>query len=68
MVGFYFLEASKSYEPPSDLLAFIDAGEPPIYIGFGSVVVDDPSAMTSELPFLPFHLLSHLRTHARSDF
>ena len=49
MVGFYFLESPKTYEPPSDLLAFIEAGEPPIYIGFGSVVVDDPGAMTSEL-------------------
>ena len=27
--------------------AFLDAGEPPVYIGFGSIVVDDPNAMTS---------------------
>jgi UDP:flavonoid glycosyltransferase YjiC (YdhE family) len=24
----------------------LDAGEPPVYIGFGSIVVDDPNAMT----------------------
>jgi len=27
-------------------MAFLDAGPPPVYIGFGSIVVDDPNAMT----------------------
>ncbi|EIW85621.1 glycosyltransferase family 1 protein [Coniophora puteana RWD-64-598 SS2] len=45
-VGFYFLDLASSYEPPADLKAFLDKGPPPIYIGFGSVVVDDPKAMT----------------------
>ncbi|MER8045746.1 glycosyltransferase [Streptomyces sp. NPDC094032] len=27
---------------PADLLAFLDAGEPPVYVGFGSVPVRDP--------------------------
>lgn len=27
-------------------MAFLEAGPPPIYIGFGSIVVDDPNAMT----------------------
>lgn len=28
------------------MAAFLDAGPPPVYIGFGSIVVDDPNAMT----------------------
>ena len=44
--GFYFLDLAENYAPPPDLAAFLDAGAPPIYIGFGSIVVDDPNAMT----------------------
>jgi UDP:flavonoid glycosyltransferase YjiC (YdhE family) len=44
--GFYFLNLATNYTPPDDLAAFLDAGPPPIYIGFGSIVVDDPNAMT----------------------
>lgn len=44
--GFYFLNLASSYQPPSDLKAFLEAGPPPVYIGFGSIVLDDPNAMT----------------------
>ena len=44
--GFYFLNLASSYTPDSDLAAFLEAGPPPVYIGFGSIVVDDPNAMT----------------------
>ncbi|KAJ4479995.1 glycosyltransferase family 1 protein [Lentinula aciculospora] len=47
VVGFYFLDLATDYTPPEDLATFLTAGEPPVYIGFGSVVVDDPAAMTS---------------------
>ncbi|KAF8177615.1 glycosyltransferase family 1 protein [Pholiota molesta] len=46
VVGFYFLDLATSYQPPPDLVAFLEAGPPPVYIGFGSVVVDDPAAMS----------------------
>ncbi|KAG7086366.1 hypothetical protein E1B28_002326 [Marasmius oreades] len=46
VVGFYFLDLATSYKPPNKLSAFLAAGGPPIYIGFGSVVVDDATAMT----------------------
>ncbi|KAJ7063648.1 glycosyltransferase family 1 protein [Mycena amicta] len=46
VVGFYFLDLATRYKPPDDLAAFLAAGEAPVYIGFGSVVVDDPEAMT----------------------
>lgn len=44
--GFYFLNLASNYQPPDDLAAFLDSGPPPVYIGFGSIVVDDPNAMT----------------------
>ncbi|KAK0458621.1 glycosyltransferase family 1 protein [Desarmillaria tabescens] len=46
VVGFYFLDLATNYTPPADLAAFLAAGDAPIYIGFGSVVVDDPATMT----------------------
>ncbi|KAJ7778801.1 UDP-Glycosyltransferase/glycogen phosphorylase [Mycena maculata] len=49
VVGFYFLDLATSYTPPDDLAAFLAAGEPPVYIGFGSVVVDDAEAMTKTI-------------------
>lgn len=47
VVGFYFLDLASNYTPPDDLAAFLAAGPAPLYIGFGSVVVDDPVAMSS---------------------
>ncbi|POS86223.1 hypothetical protein EPUL_000395, partial [Erysiphe pulchra] len=46
IAGFVFLDLASSYEPPEDLLNFINEGSPPIYIGFGSIVVDDPDRFT----------------------
>lgn len=44
--GFYFLNLASNYMPAVNLQAFLDAGPPPVYIGFGSIVLDDPNAMT----------------------
>ncbi|KAK3670603.1 hypothetical protein LTR78_009571 [Recurvomyces mirabilis] len=44
--GFFNLTA-PSYTPPPDLQAFLDAGPAPVYIGFGSIVLDDAKAMTN---------------------
>lgn len=44
--GFVFLDLSSSFHPPEPLSKFLDAGEPPIYIGFGSIVVDDANRFT----------------------
>ncbi|KAF5386949.1 hypothetical protein D9615_002027 [Tricholomella constricta] len=46
IVGFYFLDLATTFRPADDLAAFLAAGEPPVYIGFGSVVVADAAAMT----------------------
>ncbi|OBT79704.1 hypothetical protein VF21_01434 [Pseudogymnoascus sp. 05NY08] len=44
--GFYFLSSGCDYQPDAELADFLAAGPPPVYIGFGSIVVDDPNAMT----------------------
>ncbi|KAJ7220495.1 putative UDP-glucose,sterol transferase [Mycena pura] len=43
--GFFFREP-PSYTPPPDLDAFLRAGPPPIYIGFGSIVIENPHRMS----------------------
>ena len=45
--GFVFLDLASSFKPPETLAKFLEAGEPPVYIGFGSIVVDDPDRFTS---------------------
>ncbi|KAI5359496.1 putative UDP-glucuronosyl/UDP-glucosyltransferase, Glycosyltransferase family 28 [Septoria linicola] len=44
--GFVFLDMANTFKPPQDLEDFLNAGPPPIYIGFGSIVVDDPNKFT----------------------
>lgn len=44
--GFAFLELASSFKPPKDLEDFLADGDKPIYIGFGSIVVDDAKAFT----------------------
>ena len=39
VVGFCFLDLAKDYKPPETLLKWLDAGEKPIYVGFGSLVI-----------------------------
>ncbi|KAG2156507.1 glycosyltransferase family 1 protein [Suillus bovinus] len=54
ITGYWFLDdaevGAKKWTPPPDLLSFIDsaheAGKKVVYIGFGSIVVSDPVAMT----------------------
>lgn len=33
VVGFYFLDLASTYQPPPELVTFLAAGEPPVYIG-----------------------------------
>lgn len=46
--GFFFREPPK-YTPTPELEKFLSAGPPPIYIGFGSIVIDDPDKLTKIL-------------------
>ncbi|KAK6953443.1 hypothetical protein Daesc_005747 [Daldinia eschscholtzii] len=44
--GFVFLDLASSFKPPKDLIKFLENGETPVYIGFGSIVVDDAERFT----------------------
>jgi sterol 3beta-glucosyltransferase len=44
--GYWFLD-SPGWQPDDALAAFLDAGEPPIYVGFGSMPGLDPQAMAT---------------------
>eukprot|EP00136_Aspergillus_niger_P006113 XP_001397020.2 UDP-glucose,sterol transferase [Aspergillus niger CBS 513.88] len=46
IAGFSFLSSGSDYTPPDDLANFIKSGPPPIYVGFGSIVVDNPGSLT----------------------
>ncbi|XP_047954932.1 sterol 3-beta-glucosyltransferase UGT80A2-like [Salvia hispanica] len=46
VVGFCFLDLATNYEPPEPLLNWLKAGPKPIYIGFGSLPVQEPEKMT----------------------
>ncbi|KAG6476552.1 hypothetical protein ZIOFF_065794 [Zingiber officinale] len=46
VVGFCFLDLASTYEPPKELVEWLGAGEKPIYIGFGSLPVQEPQKMT----------------------
>ena len=45
ITGYWFSEEQK-WQPPADLEAFIDAGPPPVFIGFGSMPVKNPDQKT----------------------
>ncbi len=45
MTGYWFPEDSH-WQPPSDLLAFIERGSPPVFIGFGSMPLKNPQRTT----------------------
>jgi len=38
VAGHFFIERSPAWQPPDDLLRFMERGKPPIYVGFGSMV------------------------------
>lgn len=37
VTGYWFLNAASDWTPPDDLVEFLKAGTPPVYIGFGSM-------------------------------
>lgn len=46
ITGFWFLD-TPNYTPPAALQAFLEAGPPPVYIGFGSMPSKDPSSLAA---------------------
>lgn len=45
ITGYWFSE-KKRWDPPDDLLHFLDAGKPPVFIGFGSMPIKNPRRTT----------------------
>ena len=46
VTGYWFLEPPAGWEPPVDLVNFLQSGPPPVYIGFGSMVNSKPGETT----------------------
>lgn len=42
LTGYFFLPPEAGWQPPPDLLAFLEAGAPPVYVGFGSMAGRNP--------------------------
>lgn len=38
VAGYFFFDGTPSYQPPRELQNFLDAGEPPVCVSFGSMV------------------------------
>ncbi|MEO8287533.1 MAG: glycosyltransferase [Chloroflexota bacterium] len=47
VTGYWFLDSALGWEPDPALVRFLEAGPPPVYVGFGSALVgSDPDAVT----------------------
>jgi sterol 3beta-glucosyltransferase len=46
VAGFWFLDQPADWSPSPELLAFLEAGPPPAYIGFGSMAGRNPERLT----------------------
>lgn len=55
IVGNFFVDQSSGndgkppYKPPTDLKNWLDAGDPPIFVGFGSMVIADTAALVDKI-------------------
>lgn len=47
MSGYLFLDDHTSWQPAPELLTFLDAGDPPVYFGFGSLAGSNPEYLTN---------------------
>ena len=43
--GYWFLDHLDEWHPPTELLDFLAAGDPPIYVGFGSMAGRNPNRL-----------------------
>jgi sterol 3beta-glucosyltransferase len=46
VTGYWFLDPPADWAPPPDLVAFLKAGPPPVYVGFGSMANRSPQETT----------------------
>jgi sterol 3beta-glucosyltransferase len=47
VTGYWFLPAPAGWQPSQELRAFLAAGPPPVYVGFGSMLGGDPQRTTA---------------------
>ncbi len=47
VTGYWFLDRPTDWQPPAELEQFLQAGAPPVYVGFGSAHTDDQQKMTA---------------------
>lgn len=47
VTGYWFLEQADTYAPPEELKEFLEQKPTPIYIGFGSMTMQDPDTVTN---------------------
>lgn len=45
ITGYLFLDSHSGWQPPPDLDRFLNAGDPPVYIGFGSMAGRSPEEL-----------------------
>lgn len=45
VTGTIFNNDTGSYDPPADFLEWLDAGEKPVFVGFGSMIVEKPQEL-----------------------
>jgi sterol 3beta-glucosyltransferase len=46
VTGYWFLDAQPDWQPPEDLLHFLESGPAPVYVGFGSMSHENPERQT----------------------
>jgi sterol 3beta-glucosyltransferase len=46
VVGHWLSKTPPGWQPPADLLAFLEAGPPPLYLGFGSMLTREKARIT----------------------
>lgn len=47
ITGYWFQDLQSTWQPPADLEIFLAQGEPPVYVGFGSMAGSDPERLTT---------------------
>jgi sterol 3beta-glucosyltransferase len=45
VTGYFFLDTTADWQPSSELHTFLEAGDPPVYIGFGSMAGRNPEQL-----------------------
>ncbi|MBA3872072.1 MAG: glycosyltransferase family 1 protein [Anaerolineae bacterium] len=46
VTGYWWLDEQRDWQPPEDLRVFLNAGDAPVYVGFGSMIAESPEQTT----------------------